>query len=148
MPLAYVLPGRFGFAARLPSRIGDLHGPVRGIILLPRNLSWPGMRECDVSDSPTRRTMYGMLLTQGKRNDIARLVNADLLRQDWPLIRKSLDARLGRWCERRLGLGRVAGDDDTGGLGGAAADFDGAGADFDGNAADFGGAGAGAAGLG
>lgn len=142
MPLADVLPGRFGLAARLPDRIGELRGPVRGVILLPRNLSWPGIRECDVGDSPSRRSLYGMLLTQGKRNDIVRLVNAELLIQDWPLIRNLLDARLCRWCERQFGLGR-RGDDaafgasrgadaanaaDAGGPAGAAAGPDGAGA--------------------
>jgi hypothetical protein len=155
MPLADVLPGRFGLAARMPSRIGDLHGPSQGVVLLPRNLAWPGMRECDVSDSPRRRAMYSMLLTQGKRNDIARLVNADLLRYDWPLIRKSLDARLGRWCERRLRLGRFADDEGAGHLGSSAVDVGDAGTgggavggEATGGAGDLGGAGAGAAGLG
>ena len=142
MPFADVLPGRFGLAARLPGRIGDLQGPVQGVILLPRNLSWPGMRECDVGDSPSRRSVYGMLLTQGKRNDIVRLVNPELLRQDWPLIRNSLDAGLRRWCERRLGLGRrgedvaaaaaarsaAAAGSGEAAAGGAAASADGAGA--------------------
>ncbi len=104
MALAHLLPGRLGLAGRLPARIEDLRGPAGGVILLPRNLSWPGMRECDVSDDRGRRNMYGLLLAQGSRNDIARFVNAGLLRQDWPLIRKSLDARLSRSCERRFGL--------------------------------------------
>lgn len=72
--------------------------------MLPRHLSWPGMRECDVSDDRARRGMYGMLLTQGKRNDIARFVNAGLLSQDWPLIRNSLEPRLRRRCERQFAL--------------------------------------------
>ena len=75
--------------------------------MLPRNLAWPGMRECDVTDADRRRTMYGMLLTQGNRNDIARLVNADLLSRDWPLIREALNPRLSRWCERQFGLAAV-----------------------------------------
>jgi len=66
------------------------------------------MRECDVGDDRRRRGLYGLLLSQGGRNDIARLVNAELLRRDWPLIRKSLDARLSRWCERRYRLERGA----------------------------------------
>jgi hypothetical protein len=108
MALALTLPGPLGYAGRLPRRIEDLKGPARGVILLPRNLSWPGMRECDVGDDRRRRSLYGLLLSQGGRNDIARLVNAELLRQDWPLIRKSLDARLSRWCERRYRLARGA----------------------------------------
>lgn len=73
--------------------------------MLPMHLSWPGMRECDVSDEATRRNMYGMLLSQGKRNDIARFVNADLLAADWPLIAGSLEPKLRRLCERVFALG-------------------------------------------
>jgi hypothetical protein len=104
MAVADMLPGRLGLAGRLPSRIEDLRGPSSGVIKLPRNLSWPGMRECDVGDDRVRRGVYGILLAQGSRNDVARFVNAALLRQDWPLIRNSLDRRLSRWCERRFDL--------------------------------------------
>jgi hypothetical protein len=104
MSLADLIPARLGLGGRLPSRIDDLRGPLRGVVMLPRNLAWPGMRECDVADAGSRRTMYGMLLTQGNRNDIARLVNADLLSRDWPLISATLTPRLCRWCERQFGL--------------------------------------------
>ena len=112
MSLAYLLPGRFGPAGRLPGRLDELRGPVGGVITLPRYLAWPGMRECDVGDDASRRTLYAMLLAQGRKDDIARLVNAGLLSQDWPLIAQSLDARLSRWCERQLGLGGQVTDDD------------------------------------
>jgi hypothetical protein len=50
--------------------------------------------------------MYGVVLTQGQRNDVARYLNPQLLRQDWPLIAGALDPKL-RWiCERRFGLRR------------------------------------------
>jgi hypothetical protein len=104
MVIADLVPRRLMMGGRLPKRIEDLRGPVRGVILLPRNLSWPGMRECDIGDDRARRSLYGMLLAQGQRNDIARFINGDMLRQDWPLIRNSLDARLRRRCERRFGL--------------------------------------------
>jgi hypothetical protein len=95
-------PGRTGLAGRLPARLEDLHGPEQGVIVLPRHLAWPGMREFDVTDDLLRRSLYGIVLTQGRRNDLARFVNARLLRQDWPLLRASLDPKLRRWCERRL----------------------------------------------
>jgi hypothetical protein len=104
MSLADLISGRPGLAGRLPSRIEELRGPVKGVIVLPRHLSWPGMRECDVSDDSSRRSMYGILLTQGRRNEVARFLNARLLVQDWPLIRASLDPKLRRWCERRFPL--------------------------------------------
>jgi hypothetical protein len=109
MPLAELLASRAGLAGRLPGRIDDLRGPASGVIRLPRNLAWPGMRECDVSDDRTRRAMYGMLLAKGRRHDIERLVNPALLSQDWPLIRNVLDPRLSRRCERQFGLGHPAG---------------------------------------
>ena len=106
MAFADMLPGRLGPAGRIPARIDDLRGPARGVIKLPRNLSWPGMRECDVSDDRRRRSLYCMLLAQGQLNDIVRFVNSGLLRRDWPLIKTMLDARLARRCERRFGLGK------------------------------------------
>jgi hypothetical protein len=105
MAIADLLPGRFATSGRLPDRIDDLKGPVRGVVMVPMHLSWPGMRECDVSDDATRRSMYGMLLSQGKRNDIVRFVNADLLAGDWRLIAGSLEPKLRRLCERQFALG-------------------------------------------
>jgi hypothetical protein len=102
-------PGRIGLAGRLPARLEDLHGPEQGVIVLPRHLAWPGMREFDVADDRLRRSMYGIVLTQGRRNDLARFVNPRLLTQDWPLLRSSLDPKLRRWCERRLPLRGLAG---------------------------------------
>ncbi len=104
MSLADLLTGRSGPAGRLPQRLEELRGPVRGVIVLPRHLSWPGMREFDVSDDRVRRSMYGIVLTQGRRGEVARFLNARLLREDWPLIRASLDPKVRRWCERRFAL--------------------------------------------
>ena len=108
MPIADLLASRFGPAGRLPGQLGDLKGPAKGVVMLPMHLSWPGMRECDISDDRTRRSMYGMLLSQGKRNDVVRFVNASLLVADWPAIADSLDPRLRRWCERQFALGAFA----------------------------------------
>ncbi|HXZ65053.1 MAG TPA: hypothetical protein VEH05_09980, partial [Streptosporangiaceae bacterium] len=71
----------------------------------PRHLAFPGMRECDVTDEAARRSMYGIVLTQGQRNDVARFLNPELLRQDWPLLAGLLDPKLRWTCERRFGLG-------------------------------------------
>jgi hypothetical protein len=106
MPLADLLPGRGREAGRLPSHIGDLAGPARGVIVLPRQMAWPGFRECDVTDDAARRGMYVMVLSQGTRNDIARFLNAALLREDWPHISRALESGLRRKCERRYALGR------------------------------------------
>ena len=113
MSLAELLSGR-GVAGRLPQRLEELRGPVKGVIVLPRHLSWPGMREFDVSDDSIRRSMYGIVLTQGRRNDVARFLNARLLIEDWPVIRASLDPKLRRWCERRFALRSTADTRQTG----------------------------------
>jgi len=104
MSLAELLSGRLAYRGRLPDRLDELCGPARGVIVLPRHLSWPGMREFDVADDTARRNMYGIVLTQGQRNDVKRFLNAELLRQDWPVLRAALDPRLRRWCERRFEL--------------------------------------------
>jgi hypothetical protein len=108
MSLADLLAGRRAHAGRLPT-LEELRGPAVGTIVLPRHLAWPGLRECDVTDDAIRRSMYGIVLTQGQRNDVARFVNRGLLQQDWPLIRDALDAKLRATCERRFALGRRSG---------------------------------------
>ena len=106
-------PGRIGLAGRLPARMEDLHGPERGVIVLPRHLAWPGMREFDVADDRLRRSMYGIVLTQGRRNDLARFVNPRLLTQDWPLLRSSLDPTGRRWGARGRPVRGLAGPPTT-----------------------------------
>jgi len=109
MSLADWLSGNRAHRRRLPAGIEELRGPAKGVIVLPRHLSWPGMRECDVTDDTTRRSMYGIVLTQGQRNDVARFLNPDLLRADWPQIRDVLDPRLRDYCEQRFALSSPAG---------------------------------------
>ncbi len=105
MSFADWLAGRKSHTVRLPKGIEDLRGPSRGVIVLPRHLAFPGMRECDVSDEAARRSMYGIVLTQGQRNDVARFLNPQLLREDWPIISDALDPRLRSTCERLFALG-------------------------------------------
>jgi hypothetical protein len=110
MSLADWLLGRKS-TVQLPKRIEDLRGPAQGTIVLPRYMSFPGLREYDVTDDAVRRTMYGIVLTQGQGNDVARYVNAGLLRADWPHIKDALDPRLRRVCNRRFALGHVEADE-------------------------------------
>ena len=105
MSFADWLAGLRPHAVRLPDRIEDLRGPAQGTIVLPRYMSFPGLRECDVTHDATRRTAYGIVLTQGQRNDVARYLNPDLLRADWPHIKDALDPKLRTMCERRFRLG-------------------------------------------
>jgi hypothetical protein len=101
-----LLPGRSGLGGRLPASLDDLHGPQQGVVVLPRHLARPGLREFDLSDDRLRRSLYGIVLTRGRRNDMARFVNPRLLQKDWPLLRPLLDPKIRRGCERRLKLGK------------------------------------------
>jgi hypothetical protein len=105
MSLTDLLPGR-GLSGRLPASLDDLHGPQQGVVVLPRHLSRPGLREFDIADGRLRRSLYGIVLTRGRRNDMARFVNPQLLQEDWPLLRASLDPKIRKGCERRLKLGK------------------------------------------
>jgi len=107
MPLTDLLRRGQGGAVtrRLPESLDDLHGPEQGVVVLPRHLCPPGLREFDVADDWHRRSLYGIVLTQGRRNDMARFVNARLLRQDWPVLCDSLDPKIRRGCERWLNRG-------------------------------------------
>src|SRR6516165_5987534 len=105
MPLADLLrrvPPAGGVARRLPASPDDLRGPERGVVVLPRHMCPPGLREFDVTDDWDRRSLYGIVLTRGQRNDMARFVNARLLREDWPELSGSLDPKIRRGCARWL----------------------------------------------
>ena len=56
----------------------------------------------DVTDDWDRRSLYGIVLTRGRRNDMARFVNARLLREYWPELSGSLDPKIRRGCARWL----------------------------------------------
>jgi hypothetical protein len=91
-------------ASRLPKRLDDLHGPWQGVVSLPIHLTWHGLREFDVASERPRLLLYSIVLSQGRRTDMARFVNPYRLRDDWPLLRPLLSPQMRRACERRLGL--------------------------------------------
>ena len=91
-------------ARRLPDRLDDLHGPRQGTVVLPVHLSWHQFREFDVARQQSRLLLYSIVISQGRRNDVARFLNADRLREDWPELRLLVSTRMRRACERKLGL--------------------------------------------
>jgi hypothetical protein len=104
MALADVLSWRRGQAARIPERLDELRGPAEGVVVLPVHLTWHGLREFDISDAPSRVRLYTIVLSQGKRNDIARFLHPGLLRQDWPQLRGLIAPEVRNACARRLAL--------------------------------------------
>jgi hypothetical protein len=97
------LPDRLSGAGRcIPASLADLTGPDRGRISLPVRLAWSGPTDFDVSDHKERLTLYRTLLDCGQREDIVRYVNAELLRHDWPRIRRLTARRLVSLWEQHL----------------------------------------------
>jgi hypothetical protein len=96
--------GLFGHARRLPDRLEDLHGPWQGVVVLPVHLTWHQLREFDVAKQKPRLLLYSIVISQGRRNDLARFVNAQRLREDWPQLRLLVSDKMRRACERKLGL--------------------------------------------
>ena len=96
--------GFSGDAGRLPRRLDDLRGPYQGVVVLPIHLTWGGVREFDVGSERPRLQLYSIVLSQGRRNDLARFVNPRRLRDDWPQLRPLLSPPTRRACERKLGL--------------------------------------------
>jgi hypothetical protein len=105
MALADVLRSRWdGHAGRLPRRLEDFRGPGEGTVVLPVHLTWHGLREFDVSQEEPRLVLYSIVLSKGRRADLARFINGSRLRDDWPRLHTMLSRRLRSQCERTLGL--------------------------------------------
>ena len=105
MAFADLLPSRWGGQAeRVPDRLEDLRGPGEGTVVLPTHLTWHGLREFDVSQEEPRLVLYSIVLSNGRRGDLARFINASRLRDDWPRLHAMLSRRLRGECERKLGL--------------------------------------------
>lgn len=97
------LPSRFiGVTERIPPSLSLLAGPDSGTVSLPTRLAWSGPSDFDVADSGQRLTLYRTLLDCGQREDIVRYVNAMLLCDDWPRIRRLTSRRMIAIWERVL----------------------------------------------
>jgi hypothetical protein len=96
--------GLFAHARRLPDRLDDLRGPWQGTVVLPLHLTWHQLREFDVAEQNPRLVLYSIVISQGRRNDVARLLNAQRLREDWPQLSLLVSNQTRRACERKLGL--------------------------------------------
>ena len=77
-------------------------GPSREWSCCPGICARPACASSTWPTTARRRSLYGIVLTRGRRNDLARFVNARLLRQDWQVLSDSLDPKIRRGCERWL----------------------------------------------
>ena len=97
-----VLPSRFADAAADVPRWDELGGPSDGVVVLPVRLCWSGPPDFDVTDPAERLTLYTLLMGCGQRADIATYVNAELLRQDWPKVKRLTTQELTSVWESQL----------------------------------------------
>ena len=101
------LPDRYdGVEARIPAAWDELQGPASGVVHLPNRLAWSGLTDFEVADPGDRFALFCILLDCGQRADVRRYINADLLRREWPRLRRATTAQIiRRWEQRLTGLG-------------------------------------------
>jgi hypothetical protein len=87
---------------RIPRSMSEFQGPDGGVVAWPRPLAWQGLDSYDLDDPAQRLTFYRALMDCGQRVDIARYINADLLRIEWPRIRRLTARRIIQLWERVL----------------------------------------------
>ena len=54
--------------------------------------------------SNPRLLLYSIVISQGRRNDVARFLNAQRLQEDWPQLRPLVSTKMRKALERKLGL--------------------------------------------
>ncbi len=77
-------------ADELPDSLGDLFGPVEGVVTLPLHLAWSGLRTFDLGDEKLLLGMYRIVLLNGRHEDYTHYLDASLLVASWPVLRKML----------------------------------------------------------
>jgi hypothetical protein len=75
---------------RLPGRLEDLSGPGGGSVQVPLHLAWSGLTTFDLHDDQLILGLYRIVITNGLREDLSTLLNADLLIRQWPRLRVAL----------------------------------------------------------
>ncbi|MGQ4437851.1 hypothetical protein, partial [Streptomyces sp. SAS_260] len=73
---------------QLPSGLGELAGPARGLVDLPLHLAWSGLRTFGLDDEKLLLGMYRIVLTTGLRGDCLQFLDGGLLVAHWPRLRK------------------------------------------------------------
>lgn len=97
------LPDRFeGLEQRIPESWEEFRGPSSGVVRLPNRLAWSGPTDFDLEDRRQRLTLFSILLDCGQRADIVEYVDPDLLRGDWPRLRRATTSQVTRRWEQRL----------------------------------------------
>jgi hypothetical protein len=88
----------------LPQTLGELVGPVTGVVQLPLRLDWSERTEFHLDDPAERNVMYERVIREATRvDDLRSYLNEEVLRQVWDLL--FLPTRVRRsWEDRFPGL--------------------------------------------
>jgi hypothetical protein len=97
-----------GAERRIPESLSEFRGPSAGDVALPNRLAWSGLTEFDITDRRERLTLYRTLMDCGQRDDVVQYINAELLRKDWPALRRLMAYGLIAVWEQRLPALRAA----------------------------------------
>jgi len=91
----------------LPETLGELAGPVTGVIRLPLRLDWSERTEFHLDDPAERNVMYERVIREATQaDDLRSYINQEVLRQVWG--RLFLPARVRRSWEDRFPELRLA----------------------------------------
>lgn len=64
--------------------LGELVGPTRGVVTLPKHLDWSEQRRYDLDDLRELSLMYEVVLREAMhQDDLRRFLNASMLRTVW-----------------------------------------------------------------
>jgi hypothetical protein len=85
----------------LPESLGELAGPLSGVIRLPLRLDWSERTEFRLDDPAERNVMYERVIREATRGDDLRsYLNEQVLRQVWNQL--FLPAQVRRTWEDRF----------------------------------------------
>lgn len=91
----------------LPETLGELAGPVTGVIRLPLRLDWSERTEFHLDKPAERNVMYERVIREATQvDDLRSYINQEVLRQVWG--RLFLPARVRRSWEDRFPELRLA----------------------------------------
>jgi hypothetical protein len=71
----------------VPDTLGELVGPLSGVVELPTHLAWSGLRCFDLGDGRQLGLLYETVIRESMDiADIDRYLNAAVLHQVWPRL--------------------------------------------------------------
>jgi hypothetical protein len=84
----------------LPETLGELAGPVTGVVQLPLRLDWSERTEYHLDDGPELNVMYERVIREAARiEDLRSYLNEEVLRRVWGQLFLPARVRLS-WEDR------------------------------------------------